>query len=149
MAQIRFVHPAETTYVRVSDMYDDSSEAGAAMRRKIPPEELHGQEVGYYFPGSDDELQLFEVRCDPDVTFNSHAHDEDEIMYVLSGEIHLGRRRYPAGSAIYIPGRTLYSFRSGPDGLRFLNFRPRKDATYITRDEMQQQRTAEREVRHA
>jgi mannose-6-phosphate isomerase-like protein (cupin superfamily) len=140
MAQIRFIRPEEPTFVRVADMYDESSEAGAQMRSKIPAEELYGQAVGYFFPGSNDELQLFEVRCDPDVTFNSHAHDEDEIMYVLSGEIVLGRRRYPAGSAIYIPGRTLYSFRSGPEGLRFLNFRPRKDATYITRDELHEQR---------
>lgn len=136
MAQIKFVRPEEPTYVRVSDMYDASS----GERKKIPPEELHGQEVGYFFPGSEDELQLFEVRCDPNVTFNSHAHDEDEIMYVLGGEIILGRRRYPPGSAIYIPGKTLYSFRSGPQGLRFLNFRPRQDVTYITRDELQEQR---------
>src|SRR4051812_37951675 len=108
MGTIRFVAAEEPSYVRVSDMYDESSEAAARMRAKIPQEEMDGQAVGFIFPGGEDELQLFEVRCDPDVTFNTHAHDEDEIMYVLRGEIILGRRHYPAGSAIYIPGKTLY-----------------------------------------
>ena len=116
------------------------------MRRKIPPEELHGQEVGYHFPGSDDELQLFEVRCDPDVTFNSHAHDEDEIMYVLSGEItsaggatRRAARLHPGQDPVLVPLR--------PRRPAVPELPAAKDATYITRDEMQQQRTAERETR--
>ena len=33
---------------------------------------------------------------------------------------------------MYVPGGTVYSFRAGPDGLRFFNFRPRLDATYLS-----------------
>jgi hypothetical protein len=81
------------------------------------------------------------VRCDPDQQFNSHAHEEDEIMFVLEGELHIGRRVLPYGSAIFIPAHTLYAFRSGPTGLTFLNFRPRADGTYITRAELAAPRT--------
>ncbi|HEX4659009.1 MAG TPA: cupin domain-containing protein [Streptosporangiaceae bacterium] len=145
MARIKFVRPEDVGYVRVRDLYDESSESGAVMLRKIPEEELSGQETRFYFPGSPDELQMFEVRCEPDTRFNSHAHIEDEIMYVLSGEIRLGRRAYPAGSAIYIPGGTLYGFHSGPEGLRFLNFRARQDTTYITREDLHGDKAEEAE----
>jgi len=31
-----------------------------------------------------------------------------------------------------VPGDTVYAFRAGPAGLRFVNFRPRLDVTYRT-----------------
>ncbi len=52
-----------------------------------------------------------------------HSHSEDEIIFVVSGEIRLGRKLYPAGTAIAIAADTLYSFTAGPDGMRFINFR--------------------------
>jgi hypothetical protein len=141
MAKISAVRSEDVTRTKVADLYGPSPEE-QAMTAKLPEAELQHQAVGYYFPGSADELQLFEVRCDPDVHFHSHAHDEDEIIYVIDGELHLGRQVYPKGSAVYIPGSTLYAFGSGPDGLTFLNFRPRKDATYITREEFTSGRRA-------
>jgi hypothetical protein len=39
-----------------------------------------------------------------------------------------------------LPARTLYSFTAGDEGLQFLNFRPRRDMTYITKDELMQER---------
>lgn len=52
-----------------------------------------------------------------------HSHSEDEIIFVVSGEIRLGRKLYPEGTAIAIAADTLYSFTAGPDGMRFINFR--------------------------
>ncbi len=135
MAKIRMIRREDLEVRRVSSLYADGTR-DADMANKIPKEELEHQSVGYYFPGGSDECQLFEVRCDPDFQFNSHAHDEDEIMFVLEGELHLGRQVFPVGSALFIPGKTLYAFRSGPTGLTFLNFRPRADATYITPEEL-------------
>ena len=86
-------------------------------------------ESRFHHPGSPDELQLFEVVFPPDTEITPHAHDEDEIVYVLEGELHLGARVLTPGMSVYIPGRTLYGFRAGPEGLRFLNFRPREDLT--------------------
>jgi hypothetical protein len=54
-----------------------------------------------------------------------HSHDEDEVIVVIGGEIILGRRGYGPGTAIAIARDTMYGFRSGEQGLDFINFRPR------------------------
>jgi hypothetical protein len=53
-----------------------------------------------------------------------HSHSEDEVIFVTDGHMRLGARLYGAGSAVAIPAETFYSFGVGPDGLRFVNFRP-------------------------
>jgi hypothetical protein len=55
------------------------------------------------------------------------------IRFVHNDDPEIGSRSYPTGSAVFIPGNTLYSFRAGPEGLRFLNFRARADFTYIAK----------------
>jgi uncharacterized cupin superfamily protein len=85
------------------------------------------------------------VRVKPGGRTQAHAHAESEIIYVLSGDIEFGNRSFPAGSAINVPGNTLYSFRAGPNGLRFLNFRGRRDFTFISKADF----VAEREDRKA
>jgi hypothetical protein len=55
---------------------------------------------------------------------------------VLEGEMIVGARRLTAGCSVFIPGHTLYSFKAGPDGLRFLNFRPHKVSGLITEEEL-------------
>jgi hypothetical protein len=52
-----------------------------------------------------------------------HSHTEDEIIFVIDGEIRLGTKLYPPGTALAIAADTLYSFTPGPDGLAFINFR--------------------------
>ncbi len=135
MAAIRTMRRADLLVTPVKDLFG-AQPWDEEMSAKIPDEELEHQAIGYYFPGGPDESQLFEVRCDPDFQFNAHAHNEHEIMFILEGELHLGRQVFPQGSAIFVPGKTLYAFKSGPQGLTFLNFRPRADATYITREEL-------------
>jgi quercetin dioxygenase-like cupin family protein len=88
-----------------------------------------------YHPGSDTELQLFEMHVPSDTLIDQHAHLEDEIIYVVDGELRLGGRVLLPGASVYVPGNTLYSLRAGPEGLRFLNFRAHRDVTYITKDE--------------
>lgn len=83
--------------------------------------------------GGTDTLQLFEVFFLPDTEVDIHAHDEEEVMYVVGGEMIVGQRVLKPGSSIYIAGSTLYGFRAGPNGLRVLNFRPRIDSTYISK----------------
>ena len=71
---------------------------------------------------------------------DSHAHHEDEIVFVLEGEMHFGNRVLHPGECAMIPKFTLYSFRAGPEGLRFLNIRPRANGVYISKDELMQMR---------
>jgi hypothetical protein len=52
-----------------------------------------------------------------------HAHTEDEVIFVVSGELRLGSRRCGPGTAISIAATTMYGFTPGPDGLSFVNFR--------------------------
>lgn len=87
--------------------------------------------VAFHEPGSDATCQLFEVVYEPDAVVAVHRHDEDEILYVVDGEMMLGARRLMPGSSVFIAGGTYYGFKAGANGLRFLNFRPRADTTYI------------------
>jgi quercetin dioxygenase-like cupin family protein len=95
-----------------------------------------------HHPGSETDLQMFEVRVPPGHVVESHAHDEDEIVYVLEGEMILGARVLKAGSSAMIPGKTLYGFSAGADGLVFLNFRARRDVTFHTKEQFMTQRKA-------
>jgi quercetin dioxygenase-like cupin family protein len=120
--------------VRVKDLVAgaDRAERGNS---PVPEEEQLGLETRYYFPGDGESPQLFEVRCQPGTAVQPHSHVTDEIIYVLEGDIVFGGRSYPSGSAVLVPRDTLYSFRAGPNGLRFLNFRGSADFTYFDRHE--------------
>jgi hypothetical protein len=48
-----------------------------------------------------------------------------------------------AGDSVLIPGLTVYGFRAGPAGCRFLNFRPRRDRTYYSRADLVARRRQE------
>lgn len=92
-------------------------------------------DVRILHPGSGDTLQLFEARIAPDEEIALHAHAEDEIIYILEGELRIGRKRLGPGASVFVAGNTLYGFRSGPEGVRFLNFRGRGNTSFITREE--------------
>jgi hypothetical protein len=53
-----------------------------------------------------------------------HSHTEDEVIFVIDGQMQLGRKLVGPGTAIAIAADTLYSFNVGPQGLSFVNFRP-------------------------
>jgi len=52
-----------------------------------------------------------------------HSHSEDEIIFVIDGEMRLGNKPAGPGTALAIAADTLYSFSPGPNGLSFINFR--------------------------
>jgi hypothetical protein len=49
--------------------------------------------------------------------------------------MHIGGRVLGPGTSVAIAGKTFYGFTAGPDGLQFLNFRPRQDVTFYTTKE--------------
>jgi hypothetical protein len=87
-------------------------------------------------PGSSDELQLLEVRVNPNEHVEVHAHKEAEVMYVLSGSMSFGSQQLRPGDSVSITGLTLYTFTAGPEGVRFINFRPREDNTFYTSEQL-------------
>jgi quercetin dioxygenase-like cupin family protein len=82
--------------------------------------------------GSDDEPQLVELEFVPNAEAVPHKHDDDEIIYVIRGEMHFGNQVLGAGSSVYIPGNTFYTFTAGAAGLRIVNFRGRRDVSFYT-----------------
>jgi quercetin dioxygenase-like cupin family protein len=59
-----------------------------------------------------------------------HTHSQDEILYLLHGEITLGSQTLHPGDAIMVAADQPYAFHSGPDGFGFLNYR--RDASMHT-----------------
>jgi hypothetical protein len=52
-----------------------------------------------------------------------HAHTEDEVIFVLDGAMKLGRRDLGQGGVLAIDANTVYTFNTGAEGCRFINFR--------------------------
>jgi quercetin dioxygenase-like cupin family protein len=81
-------------------------------------------------PGGPASPQLVELRYQPDAEIQTHCHDEDEIIYVLSGAMVIGARTVGPGACLTVPGGVFYGFRAGPEGLAILNFRARPDGSF-------------------
>jgi quercetin dioxygenase-like cupin family protein len=136
MGKIHFVIASDTVDDMVSVNPADET-PGEAPR---PEWQAHRS---FYFPLTDERMQLYEIRLAPDTEIRPHAHHEDEIVYITDGEIHVGRRVLPVGSAIYVERDTLYGLRAGPEGCTFLNFRPGLTAGYISKADVVARRRAD------
>lgn len=132
-------------FVAVGDTVDDMVSVNPADEVPgEPPRPEWQAHRSFYFPVDGERMQLYEIRLDPDTEIRPHAHHEDEIVYITAGQIHVGRRVLPVGSAIYVERDTLYGLRAGPEGCTFLNFRPGLTAGYISKAELVARRTAAR-----
>jgi uncharacterized cupin superfamily protein len=74
-------------------------------------------------------ITLFSTARDDLYRSASHSHSEDEILYVLDGEIRVGTALLEPDMGAAISGNEIYGFRSGDRGFRFLNYR-RDVSTY-------------------
>jgi quercetin dioxygenase-like cupin family protein len=128
MGTIKFACPEEVPATVAADAVGD-------VEREVLPPDAWSSYVRMYHPGSETELQMVEVSVAPDTVSGQHAHAEAEIVYVLEGQMVFGSRVLNSGASAYIPGNTLYEFRTGPDGVRFLNFRAAQDLTYISKEQ--------------
>jgi hypothetical protein len=63
----------------------------------------------------------------------THSHSVDELIHVVGGELHFGRRRLGPGATVAIDADRRYGFRSGPEGFAFLNYRADASAQTIER----------------
>ena len=124
MAKIKLSDADDAKWIRTIDM---ATPEMAATLDRDEAETL----VNFHAEGSDDLLQLFEVKLPANAKQRVHAHEHDEIIYVVAGAMRVGNRTLKPGSSMFVAGETFYSFEAGPDGLHYLNFRPRKDLSYI------------------
>jgi quercetin dioxygenase-like cupin family protein len=126
MGKVR-VHGAET--IKLTKIRDRAGDPPPKVFSLLAESELDSAMAFHEF-GSDKELQLAELDYLPGAEAVPHKHDDDEIIYVLRGEMHFGDQVLGAGSSVYIPGGTFYGFSAGPNGLRIVNFRARADVSF-------------------
>ncbi len=82
--------------------------------------------------GTDGTPEVFFVQNKPGYTSRVHSHSQDEVIYVLEGEVSVGGRRCPAGTVVYVQKDTLYGpLVAGPQGVKFINIRPAKATAFI------------------
>ena len=123
MSKIR-PHPVEeVSWTRVRDLGEENLPEG------LSDGDLNSR-FAIHEPGDEQTLQLFEVSYEAGGTVDIHSHEEDEIIYILEGEMHLGNKVLGPGSSVYIAGKAFYGFKAGPEGLRFINFWPRADYSF-------------------
>ena len=80
---------------------------------------------------------MIEVKVFADQRVSVHAHETGECFYIVRGEMQFGKHTLKAGDSIFVPGLTPYSFKGGPEGVEFVNFRPRQDLTHFSSEEVQ------------
>jgi hypothetical protein len=129
MAAIKFFDPADTAFMKPVDVYPDS------LKERLTDAEVADTSVRLHH-GIPGKLQLFEIRLEPGLEITTHAHADDEIIAVVEGELHVGRRVCGPGTSIFVPGHTLYGFTAGDTGCTYLNFRAQADSTYFSKDDV-------------
>jgi hypothetical protein len=60
----------------------------------------------------------------PNFTFPLHWHDSDQIILVQRGTLYHGNRAMKPGAGYFTRAGATYSFRAGPEGVSFFEFRP-------------------------
>ena len=86
---------------------------------------LNGRKTGAQLVGEEDEgLRAFIQNREPGFQTEVHSHSQDEVIYIVDGEIRMGKRVLGPGSILLIPKDVQYQFTAGDDGVRFLNIRP-------------------------
>ena len=121
------VHPADM--IKLARIRDRAGDPAPEVFSQLAESELDSAMAFHEF-GDAKTLQLAELDYLPGAEAVPHKHDDDEIIYVVRGEMHFGDRVLTAGSSVYIPGDTFYGFKAGPNGLRIVNFRARADVSF-------------------
>lgn len=127
MKKIEFFHAKDEPFRKVVDFAPESflCVLNAAERQT---------EVKTHFSGGAEQPLLMEIKDVPDMQATHHAHEKNEIFFVLEGELHFGNHVCTAGDSISILAHTLYTFRTGSTGCRYLKFTGAADNSFITKD---------------
>lgn len=88
------------------------------------PEDALKAKMRIFEEGGTSSPQLFESHVAPNTAVPLHSHEQDEIIYILDGEMILGNASLKKGGSLFVAANARYGFRAGPEGVKFLNFRP-------------------------
>lgn len=90
----------------------------------ISGEGMPGRKAGNQVIGDEETGQHALVVClEPDRVVPLHSHGADEVIYILEGELSVGKRVCNPGTVLFIEKDTQYGFTVGGQGVRFLNVR--------------------------
>lgn len=104
-------HPEEEVRGAVVDMFRAMT-GGSAVTVLFAQYKRFGMSVGHAWFGPNYPL----VR-------HSHPLYGDCLYYVVTGELHLGKRVLRAGDGFFVPNGMPYKYRAGPEGVEVLEFR--------------------------
>ncbi len=65
-----------------------------------------------------------------------HSHPEDEILYILEGQIHFGRDVLGKGDAIFVPRNKTYSLHTGDSGCTFVRIGLSSHQTSLSEEDL-------------
>ena len=86
----------------------------------------------FIFEGVHGVPEVFIVRREPGFVGPVHSHTQDEIIYILDGDVTVGDTHCPKGTALFIEKDTMYGpLKSGQNGTTFLNIRQVKAGTRV------------------
>jgi quercetin dioxygenase-like cupin family protein len=122
--KIRVHLEAETPLFTVEQLLRDKGSSEEHIRSLSDDALAAG--MRFFEMGTESSPQLFESQVPPNTVAPVHSHEEDEIIYVLEGEMQFGTKSLSKGSALFVQANARYGFKAGPEGVRFLNFRPRR-----------------------
>ncbi len=63
----------------------------------------------------------------PGFVSEPHSHAQDEVIYIVQGGLSMGKRTCGPGTLVFMEKDTVYGFKVGDEGVRFLNFRGSKE----------------------
>jgi hypothetical protein len=61
---------------------------------------------------------------EPGYAADVHCHSQDEVIYIMEGEMILNGQSHRPGTVIFMEKETDYGFTVGPEGVRFMEMRP-------------------------
>ncbi|HKD69513.1 MAG TPA: cupin domain-containing protein [Candidatus Binataceae bacterium] len=74
-----------------------------------------------YFEPAEIGMMLRVVEYAPRWVVEPHSHAASEVIYILDGEVSIGKDRFVTGDAVHIEPNTVYGpLVAGPDGVRFV-----------------------------
>ena len=128
MAAIRFFDPSATEFMKPVDVYPDS------LKERLTEAEVADTSVGCTtgFPASCSCSRSSSNRASrsaPMRTPTTRSSPSSKASCTSAGAC-------AAGLVVLLPGNTLYGFRAGPDGCRYLDFRAEADSTYFDKDDI-------------
>ena len=109
MSQVMVIRDAEKDWQEVRDDWPGKSKPGEP---RVIYKTLMAREPG---------LPNMQRTCyEPHHFEPPHSHEEDEVIYLLQGDLAFGDQTLALGDALFVPKNTRYSLRAGDAGAEFV-----------------------------